>query len=155
MEFEHRAVQAVRARLRDHVHLARLAPEFGGVDAGLHLEFFERVDRRQEDVGVEVDVGVVDAVERVVVEFAALPRNRQLLVGARAALAVARLAGAGKLGADVRAQRDQLEIVSAVERQLDDAPVLDDGADGRIRGFDQRRDPGHRRRFGDACPTRA
>ena len=94
VEFEQRAAQAVRARLRDHVHLARLAPEFGGVDAGLHLEFFERVDRRQEDVGVEVDVGVVDAVERVVVEFAALPGNRQLLVGARAALAVARLAGA-------------------------------------------------------------
>ena len=72
VEFEHGSVQAVRARFRDHVHLARPTPEFGGVDAGLHLELFERVDRRQEDIGVEVDVGVVDAVERVVVEFAAL-----------------------------------------------------------------------------------
>ncbi|PYQ81003.1 MAG: hypothetical protein DMG01_05235 [Acidobacteria bacterium] len=101
MKFEQRAAQIVRARLRDDVHLARLAPEFGGVDAGLHFELFERVDGGQEDVRIEVDVGVVDAVQRVVVELAALPRNRQLLVGARAALAVARLAGASELGARV------------------------------------------------------
>ena len=72
-KFEERAVQVVRPRLGDHVHLARLAPEFGGVDAGLHFEFFERVHRRQKDIRVEVDVGVVHAVQRVVVEFPALP----------------------------------------------------------------------------------
>ena len=88
VELEQGSVECVRARFRDHVHLARPTAEFGGIHAGLHLEFLERVDRRQEDIGVEVDVGVVHAVERVEVELAALPRNRELLVGARAALAI-------------------------------------------------------------------
>ena len=60
------------------------------------------------------------------------------------ALAVARLTGTRKLGAHVRAQRDKRKVVSAVERQLDDAPVLDDGADRRILGRDERRFPGDR-----------
>jgi hypothetical protein len=51
---------------------------------------------RQEDIGVEVHVGVVHAVERVVVELAPLAGDRDLLVGARTALAVASLAGAGE-----------------------------------------------------------
>src|SRR5437660_12646499 len=129
MELETCSVEIVGSGFRDYVHLARLAPEFGGVDTRLHFEFLERVDRGQKDIGVEVDVRVVDAVQRVVVEFAALPRNRQLLIGARAALAIARLTGARELRADVRAQRAELQIVSAIERQLDDASVLDDGAD--------------------------
>ena len=149
VEFEAGAVEAVGARFRDHVHLARLAAEFRGVDAGLDLELLERVDRGEKDVGVEVDVGVVDAVERVEVELAALARNRQLLGGARAALPGARLPGAGELGADVRAERDELEIVPAVQRQFDDAPVLDHRADGGIRRLDQRRDADDRRLFGD------
>ena len=139
VELEHGAVEGIRARLGDDVHLAGGASELGRVDAGLHLEFFERVNRRQEDVGVEVDVGVVDAVERVVVELAPLAGDGNLLVGARAALSIAGLPGAGEPGADVRAQRDEAEIVAAVQRQLDDAPVLDDGADRRILGRDERR----------------
>ena len=96
MEPEQRPVECVGAGFGDHVHLARRTAELGGIHAGLHLEFLERVHRRQEDVGVEVDVGVVHAVEGVVVEFAALTRDRQLLVGAAAALAIARLARTGK-----------------------------------------------------------
>ena len=96
VELEDRAVEGVRARLGHDVHLARGPSELRRVDAGLHLEFFQRVDRRQEDVGVEVDVGVVDAIERVVVELAPLARNGNLLVGARAALSIARLPRAGE-----------------------------------------------------------
>ena len=55
---------------------------------------------------------------------------------------IARLPGARELGADVRAQRDQLQVVPAVERQFNDAPVLDDGADRRVRRFDERRHTG-------------
>ena len=62
----------------------------------------------RKNVGVEVDVGVVRAVERVVVELAALTRDRELLVGARAALAIAGLPGAGEFRADVRTERDEL-----------------------------------------------
>ena len=139
VELEDRAVKGVRARLGDHVHLTRGAAELGRVDARLHLEFFQRVHRREKDVGVEVDVGVVHAVERVVVELAPLARNRDLLVGARAALAIAGLAGAGEPRAHVRAERDQAEVVAAVERQLDDAPVLDDRADRRVLRREERR----------------
>ena len=133
VEFEHGAMEGVRARLGDDVHLAGGAAELGRIDAGLHLEFLERVNRRQEDVGVEIDVGVVHAVERVVVELAPLTRDGDLLVGTRAALAIAGLAGAGEPGADVRAQRNQAEVVATVQRQLDDPPILDDRPDRRIR----------------------
>ena len=109
VELEHGAAEGVRPRLGHDVHLAGGASELRGVDAGLHLELFQRVDRRQEDVGIEIDVGVVDAVERVVVELAALAGNGDLLVGARTALAVARLAGTGEAGADVRAQGNQAQ----------------------------------------------
>ena len=138
-------MELVRAGLGDDVHLAGRAAELGRVDAGLHLELFERVDRRQQNIRVEVDVGVVRAVERVVVELAPLPGDRDLLVGARAALPVAGLPGARELGAHVRAERDERQEVAAVQRQLDDAPVLDDRADRRVFGRDQRR---HARHFG-------
>ena len=73
VELEHGSVELVRAGLGDDVHLAGGAAELGRVDAGLHLELFERVDRRQQNVRIEIDVGVVRAVECVVVVLAALP----------------------------------------------------------------------------------
>ena len=79
------------------------------------------------------------------------PRHRQLLAGARAALPVARLPGAGELRADVGAERHQLQVVAAVQRQLHDAPVLDDGADRGVGRLDERRLAGDGRHFRD-CP---
>ena len=142
-------MEGIRTRLGDDVHLAGGAAELRRIDAGLHFEFFERVDRRQEDVGVEIDVGVVDAVERVVVELAPLAGDRDLLAGARAALAITGLAGPREPGADVRAQSNETEIVATVQRQLDNPPILDDGADCRIRGGDERRGGGDFSRFGE------
>ena len=59
--------------------------------------------------------------------------------------------GAGEAGADVRAQRDQAQVVAAVERQLDDAPVLDDRADRRVLGGDERDGGGDFSRFRDGA----
>ena len=61
-ELEDGAVERIRTRLGHDVHLSCRPPELRRVDAGLHLEFLERVDRGQEDVGVEVDVRVVDTI---------------------------------------------------------------------------------------------
>src|SRR5205807_4472545 len=64
-EFEDRSVVFVRARLRGDVHLSGFAAELRGINAGLNLEFLESLHRRQKDVGIEVDVGVGDAIQRV------------------------------------------------------------------------------------------
>jgi len=62
----------------------------------------------------------------------------ELLAGARAALSIAGLPGACEPCAHVRAQRDQTEIVAAIQRQFDDVPVLDDRANRRVLGRDER-----------------
>jgi hypothetical protein len=49
------------------------------------------------------------------------------------------LAGRRPVGRGARDQRGELQVVATVERQLDDRPVLDDGADRRVRGLQQRR----------------
>src|SRR5262245_41263592 len=126
-------MEGIRAGFGDDVHLAGGAAELRRIDAGLYFEFLERVDGRQEDVGVEIDVGVVDAVERVVIELAPLARDGDLLVGTRAPLAITGLPGAREPGADVRAEGDEAEVVAAIQRQFNDPTILDDGADRRIR----------------------
>ena len=125
----------VAAGLGEHVDLGGVAPELGRVNAGLHLELLQRVDRGQDHVGVEVGVGILDAVQREVVEHDALSGHRDRLVGAVAALARAGLAGGRRDGGDVGRERDQLQIVAAVERQFDDALVLDHGTDGGVLGL--------------------
>ena len=79
VEFEERAVELVCPRLGRDVNLARRPPELGREDAGLHLELLQRVDRRQDHVGVEVHIGVLDPVEREAVEHAPLPGDRDVL----------------------------------------------------------------------------
>ncbi len=56
----------VRARFRGDVHLSGFAAELRGINAGLHLEFLQSLHRRQKYVGIEVDVGVGDAIQGVV-----------------------------------------------------------------------------------------
>ena len=45
--------------------------------------------------------------------------------------------------------RNEAEIVATVQRQLDNQPIPDDGADRRIRGGDERRGGGHFSYFGE------
>ena len=134
----------VRAALGGDVDLRHLAPEFGRVDAGLHLEFLDAVDRGQEGIRIEVDVLIDDPVERVLVVFAALTGDSEILRGSVATLPAGRAAAAaaGPVRAHVRAQRHEIDEVAAVERQLQDLLVLDDRADRGVRGVDHRRAAG-------------
>ena len=78
-KFEDRAVIRVAARLGRHAHLAQLAPKLGRVHPGLHFEFLQRIDRRQEDVRIEVHIRVINAVQREVIPLAPTAADRQLL----------------------------------------------------------------------------
>ena len=57
------------------------------------------------------------------------PAGRNGLAGAVAALARTRLARGGGKRVGVRRQRDQIQVFPSVERQFDDALVLDYGSD--------------------------
>ena len=133
------AVILVGAGLGEHVDLRGLAAELRRIDAGLHLEFLQRVDRRHHHEGIEIRVGVLHAVERVVIEIGALPGDRNGLRRADAALPRAGLSLAGEARRYVRRQRNQLQVVAAVQRQFHDALVLDDRADRGVVGDQQRR----------------
>ena len=121
-ELEDRPVIRVRAALGGDVDLRHFAPELGRVDAGLHLEFLDAVDRGQEGIRIEVDVLIDDPVERVLVVFAALTGDREILRGSVATLPAggAATAAAGPVRAHVRAQRHEIDEVATVERQLQD-----------------------------------
>jgi hypothetical protein len=72
--------------------------ELGRVNAGLDLELLERVDRRLNDVRVEVRVGVLDAIERVAIELEALAGDRERGLGACASLQSAAAPGSALRG---------------------------------------------------------
>ena len=134
-EFEDRGVVLVAARLGDDVHLRALVPELRRVDAGLDLELLDRVDRGQGDVVLEVRVGVIDAVERVVVEEDALATGGDGLLRALAAKSGAGLPGRGREHVDVGRLGDQIQVLPAVQRQFGHHLVLDDGAESNVNLF--------------------
>src|SRR5437763_1297388 len=104
-------------------------PELGGIDAGLHLELLQRVDGGEKRISVEVDVGIGDAIQSVIVELAALAADREILAGAVASLAAGGCAAIRKTRIHVGAESDQLDEVPPVERQLHDSLVVDYCAD--------------------------
>src|SRR5215470_5692606 len=63
----------VAARLGEHVDLRALMPELRGVNTDLNFELLNSVNGRKDDIGIEIRVGVIDAVQSVVVEHNALP----------------------------------------------------------------------------------
>src|SRR5213593_2923667 len=85
-EFEKRAVICVAAGLGEHVDLRALMPELRGVNTDLNFELLNSVNGRKDDIGIEIRVGIIDAVEGVVVEHDALPASGYGLVGTVAAL---------------------------------------------------------------------
>ena len=133
-KFEERAMVGVAARLGEHVHLRALVPILRRVNADLNLELLDRVDGRKGDVGVEVHVHVVDAVERVVIEEDALPAGGDCLLGAFAALAGTRLPRGRREYVHVGRKRDEIQVLSAVQRQFRHNLVFDHCADGRVFG---------------------
>ena len=138
-ELERGAAHLVRTRLRRDVDLRDGAAVLRIEETRHDVELLERVDRRQQHVGVEVQVGVLDAVERVVVEVHALTRDVQRKAVALAAHALFALARRRPVRGGAGNQRRQLQVVAAVERQLDDRAVFDDGADRGVLGLNQRR----------------
>src|SRR6202022_2873569 len=61
-KLEDRPVIRVRPALGGDIDLRDLPPKFGRVDAGLHLELLDAVDRGQERIRVEVHILIDDAV---------------------------------------------------------------------------------------------
>src|SRR5262245_14423298 len=86
-EFEQRAMICIAARFGEDVHLSALMPVFRRVNADLNFKFLNRINRGKGDIRIEVRVGVIDAVERVVIEHDALPARRYGLASAIPALA--------------------------------------------------------------------
>src|SRR5436189_6398143 len=84
--FEDRAMIGVAAGLGEHVDLGALMPELGGVNTDLNFELLNGVNGRKDDIGIEIRVGIIDAVESVVVEHDALPARGYGLGGAFATL---------------------------------------------------------------------
>src|SRR5205823_10997855 len=125
-KFESGSVVFVGAGLGGHIDLRRPAAEFGRVYACLDFEFLDRVDGWPDDIRVEVRVSVFHAIERVAIEFQALPGNGEGSLAADAALAAGSAGSA--LSGHVRAQRNELQIVAAVERRSEERRV---GKEGR------------------------
>src|SRR3989449_8327718 len=110
-ELEHRSVKLVCSGLGQNIDLRCGAPELGRKDSGLNLELLQRIDRWQEDIGVEVHVGILHAVEGEVVELAPLARDRNVLLSALSPLASSGFCGIRESQTHVRTQRDKLEDV--------------------------------------------
>src|SRR5215510_11249827 len=75
-EFEQGTVIGVTAGLGEHVDLRALMPELRGVNTDLNFELLNSVNGRKHNIGIEIRVGVIDAVEAEVVEHDALPTRR-------------------------------------------------------------------------------
>ena len=120
-------MKGVAATFRGHVNLSGTATELSGVNAGLHLEFLQRFGGREDYVGVEVGVGIFDAIESEAVIVVALTGNGNVLVGAVTTLAAIGLSSAREPEADVGRQTRKGEIVASVDGQFDYSFLLDDG----------------------------
>ena len=129
MVFEPAAVEAVRARARRHVDDATgESSEFGAAVVGLDAELFDRFRAWCQDD----DIAVGRILHRDAIE-----KRRALIRRAAANLIVAGgkdvFAGEASLGEtlrnDRRRERDQIEHVATVERQVLHGPAADDRAD--------------------------
>ena len=136
---ERGAVEGVRPRLGRDRNDAGATAELGGENAGEDLELADLLDRRRDDDGVERILVIVDAVDEPAVGVRLVPEGVEVRRAARVECARAREVFAGLTGRDARCQVDQRREVPAVERQLLDRPFLDDGADFRRVGPDDRR----------------
>ena len=146
-ELKRRPVVLVAAALGQHVDLRRRPAELSRINTCLHLEFLQRVNRRLNHEGVEVRIGVLHTVQRIVVERATLPAHRNAVFRPETALPRTRLAGRREPRRSVRSQRNQLQVVAPIQRQLHNALVLDHRAQRRILCRQQRHCPGNFNRF--------
>ena len=147
-ELEKAAMKAVGAGFVDHVdHAAIAAAEFGGVVRAHHLEFGDGFDGREGGVAREaVDgrVGGADAIHEDV---------EHGIAGAVDAEAGA-VGGADAAG-DAGGEIEQGVDVAGIEREFDDALVVNDLAEDRVHCFEKGGISGDFHRFGDAADFEA
>src|SRR5882672_9605503 len=136
-EFEQGAMIGVAAGLGEHIDLGALVPELRGVNTELNFELLNSVNGRKDDIGIEIRVGVIDAVKGEVVEHDALPARGYGLGGAFATLPVIGLPRKRREGVRVRRHRDQAQVGAAVQGQVDDDLVFDHRAESCILGLQQ------------------
>ena len=129
----------IRTGLGRDVNLRGATTELSRIDAGLHFEFLQSVNRRQNHERVEVRVGVFHTVQGVAVVLGALTTDGNALVGANATLTGTGLTGRREAEADVGGESHQLQNVATVQGQFDDTLVLDNGTDGCVLGLEQSR----------------
>src|SRR5262249_36009857 len=132
------SVELIGSWLGRSVDLSSGAPELCRKDSGLYLELLQSVNRWQDHVRVEVDISILNTIQREVIELAPLARDRDILPCARPTLALVCDSGAAKAIAHVGTQRSQLQKVASVQRHFDDPPVFDDCSDRCILCCDER-----------------
>ena len=102
------------------------------VNASLDLKLLNGVDGGQGDVCVEVYVGVIDAIQRVVIKEDPLSAGGNRLVGAITTLTRACLPGRRRQYIHVRGKRYQVQVLAAVQRKFGNDLVVDHRAKRRI-----------------------
>src|SRR5215468_10085242 len=91
-EFEQRTMICVAARLGEHVDLGALMAELSRVDTDLNFELLNGINGGLHDIGIEIRIRVIDAIERVVIEHDALTARGYSLSCAVSTLTGSRLA---------------------------------------------------------------
>src|SRR5438552_17877876 len=109
-EFEQGAMINIAAGLGEHVDLRALMPELRGVNTDLDFELLNGVNGGKDDIRIEIRVGVIDAVESVVVEHDSLPARGYGLLGAVATLPVIGLPRVRRKGVRVGREPDQAQV---------------------------------------------
>ena len=122
----------VPSRLGEYVHLCALVAKFGWIGSCLDFEFLNRIDRGKHDIGIEIGIGIVDTVQGVIVEHDPLATGRDRLSGALSALPRCRLTSSGRKRVYVRRECDQVQILTAVQRQFGNDFVLQDGTNSGV-----------------------
>src|SRR5262249_1112997 len=92
-ELKGAAMELVASGFGCRIDLCNGSPVLGTKNPRFDLEFLQRIDRWQEHVRVEVQIGVLDAIQRIVVEMNSLARNVQrkaVALTSHALLALAR-----------------------------------------------------------------
>ena len=132
-EVESRSVVTVAAALGRNIDLSQFAAELGRIDSGLNFELLQGVNRRQNNIEVEIDIGIRDAIERVVAPGGTRARKRHesdwareragLFVQAARASAPIVWRDIGSAGAQ---RKRELKKLLPLERQFRNALFFDD-----------------------------
>ena len=139
----------IGAALGRYVDLRRTATELRWVNTGLDLEFLEGFSRRIDHVGIEVGVGIFNAIESEAVEIVAHAGNGNILIGTVPALATVGLPSGGETKTHVGCKAGERKIVATVERKFNNSFLLDDGTNRGVFGLQGTRRRGHLNRLAD------